>query len=120
VGKSKAWRRCGFTGGERGAAILEKVQRLVYEQAIKLWLRIIASSGSTLVGYHGVNSEKLGPDMKTVDPDGIWDAKIRIPIKIADADMDLFYPFTTTFVEIKLNRDPLPFGANVNKVFRFL
>jgi hypothetical protein len=88
------------------------------EQLHELWLRIIASSGSTLVGYHGVNSEKLGADMRSVDPNGIWDAKIRLEIK--NADMQIFHPFTTTFVQLTLNRDPMPFGANVNKIFRFL
>jgi hypothetical protein len=96
---------------------LDELFNVVAEtQLHELWLRLIASTGSTLVGYHGVNSEKLGADMKTVDLDGVWDAKIRLPLEIGDAGMRLFFPFTTTFVEIKLNRDPIPFGANVNNL----
>ena len=32
----------------------------------------------------------------------------------------LFYPFTTTFVELRLNRDPMPFGLIKNKICSLL
>jgi hypothetical protein len=31
----------------------------------------------------------------------------------------LFHPFTTTFVEVRLNRDPMPFGQQRNRVTYF-
>lgn len=83
----------------------------------RLWARIIASSGSVLVGYHGINSEKLTADMRQMSRDGVWDAKVELPDKIDGAS--LFYPFTTTFIEIRLNRDPMPFGVVKNEICWF-
>jgi hypothetical protein len=82
-----------------------------------LVVRIIASSGTALVGYHGIAGEKLTAEGKEL-PDGVWDAKIEVPRKI-DGTISVFYPFTTTFVEMSLNRDPRPFGAVKNKVCEF-
>ena len=79
---------------------------------------MIASSGSTLVGYHGVKSEKFTQGMKEMVVEGKWDAKIRLELD-AKSEMKLFFPFTTTFVEIKLNRDPIPFGEGPNKLVTF-
>lgn len=85
-----------------------------------LYARVIASSGSALVGYHGINSEKLSPDMKTMDPEGVWDAKIELPMAVGPSRIQIFYPFTTTFVELRLNRDPRPFGEVASEICRFL
>jgi hypothetical protein len=84
-----------------------------------LFVRIIASSGTALVGYHGIAGEKVTADGKEV-PDGVWDAKIEVPRKIEETGVTVFFPFTTTFVEMSLNRDPRPFGAVANKVCEFL
>jgi pimeloyl-ACP methyl ester carboxylesterase len=100
---------------------LAKVEKVIADAGGgALWARVIASSGSLLVGYHGINSEKLSPDMRTTDPDGVWDAKIELPLKVGPSDIQVFYPFTTTFVELRLNRDPRPFGTAVSDLFTFL
>lgn len=82
-----------------------------------LWMRVIASSGSRIVGYRGYGSEKLvgeGENMR-VREEGKWDAAVNISSTVRPVDgagggarIDLFYPFTTTLIEIKLNREPLP------------
>lgn len=85
-----------------------------------LWARIIAPSGSALVGYHGLHSEKLKPDLTSMEEDGVWDAQIELPLAFNQAGVKLFYPFTTTFVELKLNRDPMPFGKLKNRICEML
>lgn len=81
-----------------------------------LWVRIIASSGSALVGYHGVGSDKFTPDATVMNQDGVWDAQLELP----GLDDELFNrPFTTTFAEIVLNRDPTPFGQVANDICAF-
>jgi hypothetical protein len=90
------------------------------QQLDNLWLRIIASSGSQLVGYHGVGSEKYSPDLTEMNAQGLWDAQIQLPSVMGEDGIRFFYPFTTTFIEFCLNRDPLPFGQVENKVCGFL
>jgi hypothetical protein len=85
-----------------------------------VWARVIASSGSALVGYHGINSEKLSPDLQVMNPDGVWDAQIEIPTELGPSGIKFLFPFTTTFIELRLNRDPRPFGAVANDVCEFL
>lgn len=70
-----------------------------------LWLRIIASSGSRFVGYHGYQAETIGDNQDQ----GKWDAKLDISQLLHEAaEVKFFYPFTTTLVELRLNREPLP------------
>lgn len=85
-----------------------------------LWIRLIASSGSDLVGYHGLNSERLSRDLTKMNDEGVWDAELNLPEVFGERGIRLFYPFTTTFVELRLNRDPMPFGLLQNKVCYFV
>jgi hypothetical protein len=74
-----------------------------------LSMSVIASSGSQLVDYFGM------------DAAGNWDAQIDISNLLFSTDIKFFYPFTTTLVELRLNREPCLDGNNkVNKVARFL
>jgi hypothetical protein len=84
-----------------------------------LGVRVIASSGSQLVGYHGVGSERLPNPEGKVQPDAVWDAIIPLPSLDDTTGTRFFFPFTTTFVELKLNRDPMPFDKDKNKVCWF-
>jgi hypothetical protein len=79
---------------------------LDYRKLSNLWVRVIASSGSQLVGYHGFGSEKA-PDAPNAH-DGKWDASLDISSLADDTGIKFFYPFTTTLIELKLNREPLP------------
>lgn len=91
------------------------------QQLDNLWLRLIASSGSRLVGYHGFGSEKVNPEATKVRDDGLWDAQIKLPSVLGEeGGLKFFYPFTTTLVDICLNRDPLPFGSGECEICRML
>jgi hypothetical protein len=89
-----------------------------------LKLHIIASSGTDWVKYHGVDSEHLS-DEGTIKENGVWDAKFDLTPwidtrKTSQNDQprfQLFYPFTTTFIEIRLNREPMPL-VGMPKVFQ--
>lgn len=68
-----------------------------------LRLKVLARSGSTAVGYRGIGSGRS---------DG-WDGVINLTKSWPDRDVALFWPFTTTLMEITLDREPLPFtGEN--------
>ncbi|MGI9042537.1 MAG: esterase/lipase family protein [Gemmatimonadaceae bacterium] len=71
-----------------------------------LWIRVMASSGSQLVGYHGYGSES--PEPAADSRDGVWDAELDISSLADDRGVRFFFPFTTTLVELRLNREPLP------------
>jgi pimeloyl-ACP methyl ester carboxylesterase len=94
----------------------EELQRLV--------VRVIASSGTAFVGYHGVGSEHLiTPDRKSHNKDGKWDAELDLtPVLKGDVvsndatkrPVEFFHPFTTTLIEMKLNREPEPLSGIVD------
>jgi hypothetical protein len=91
-----------------------KLTQLDYKRLKNLWIRVIASSGSQLVGYQGFGSERDAPSTR----DGKWDAALDISALAGDANVKFFYPFTTTLVEVRLNREPLPL-AGKNEVCWF-
>jgi len=71
----------------------------------RLVARIIASTGTDLVGYQGYGSnvaEGATPDFGPIDLDisGYDGAQPGKPA--------IFWPFTTTLIEIVLNREPMP------------
>jgi hypothetical protein len=70
---------------------------------VGLRLKILARSGSSAVGYRGIGrSEGAG-----------WDGVIDLTAAWPDRGVQMFLPFTTTLVEIVLDREPLPFeGEN--------
>jgi hypothetical protein len=39
---------------------------------------------------------------------GKWDAALDISSLADDTGIKFFYPYTTTLIELKLNREPLP------------
>lgn len=82
-----------------------------------LYLNIIASSGSTLVGYHGMGSEKIDDAGEKIRKGGKWDAVINLTPLLDGDGFKLFYPFTTTLIEIKINREPLPLRGEAD-IFR--
>lgn len=77
-------------------------------------VRLMASSGTQRVGYYGVGTDKVSlvNQVATYDRSGVWDAQFALPTQVSD-DVSFFYPFTTTLVEVVINREPLPLvGAN--------
>lgn len=74
----------------------------------ELSIRVIASSGSQLVGYTGFGTDKVGDTSSGTSREGKWDGSLDLSSLLGDAKVKFFYPFTTTLVELKLNREPLP------------
>lgn len=83
-----------------------------------LLLRVIASSGSQLVGYTGFGSDRIGETSSGTTREGKWDGSLDLSQLLGDADVSFFYPFTTTLVEIRINREPLPLEGR-NEVLWF-
>jgi len=69
---------------------------------LKLRARIHASTGTELMAYQGYN---LGAHKLTAASE-----PIELDLNLG-SDGSLFVPFTTTLIEIILNREPLPFDA---------
>ena len=82
--------------------------RLKRARLPNLWLRVIASSGSQLVGYHGYGSDKAIDGADRRSSGAKWDGELDLSELVGDAEVKFFYPFTTTLVELRLNREPLP------------
>jgi hypothetical protein len=80
---------------------------LDYKKLPNLWVRVIASSGSQLIGYLGFGSEK-STDAPPLTREAKWDGTLDISSLPRDTGIKFFYPFTTTLIELRLNREPLP------------
>jgi hypothetical protein len=84
----------------------------ISEQKVPLQIRVSASTGTALMTYQGYGSSDVGKTMTAtagpviINVNGIGDAS-------------LFYPFTTTLVEIVINREPYPLDK-VSDIFKFL
>lgn len=83
------------------------LDRLKPEKLESLMLKVVAPSGSALITYLGIGSDRIRPDGK-VRRDGVVDASVDLAEVLRTGGFTLFYPFTTTLVEIRLDREPLP------------
>ncbi|HEY7055036.1 MAG TPA: hypothetical protein VH458_00860 [Vicinamibacterales bacterium] len=83
-----------------------------------LQMRIVADSGTELVGYVGFQDEgiPLGP---VGAKESIFDAAVALSEPLDRQKVAFFYPFTTTLLEVRMDREPLPVEG-VNRVFKFL
>jgi hypothetical protein len=81
---------------------------------VPLRVRIHASTGTELMAYQGYGSDDDGKRMTaTAQP-------VEIELGgMGSANDSLFHPFTTTLVEIVLNREPAPLDQ-ISQIFRFL
>jgi hypothetical protein len=77
-----------------------------------LQIRITASTGTALMAYQGYGSDE---DAKTMTATA---GPVIVQVN-GLGDSTLFYPFTTTLVELILNREPFPLN-DVSDIFRFL
>lgn len=93
------------------------LDRLEPESVTELHLKLIASSGTELVEYFGVGSERVTAS-GTRKPGGKWDAQIDLSSVLNSNSFQFFFPFTTTLVEIRVNREPMPLHGP-NSVFWF-
>ncbi|MFC4809424.1 esterase/lipase family protein [Paenibacillus sp. GCM10023250] len=83
-----------------------------------LSLKVIASSGSSLVAYSGCVSAATAA-AEVHGNEGTWQAELDLSSLLGEREVKFFYPFTTTLVELKLNREPLPL-TGPNRVCRFI
>ena len=84
------------------------LSKLKPEGLTGLQIRVIASSGSRFVSYHGVGSEKMTLDASGPNRNGKWDAMLDLLPVIGDQKLKFFFPYTTTLLELRLNREPMP------------
>ncbi|HSS96862.1 MAG TPA: hypothetical protein VLK33_07525, partial [Terriglobales bacterium] len=73
-------------------------------QGKRLIARIIANTGTKLVGYQGYNFSEIQNAAPNFGP---FDLDLT-DLGSKPGSPTLFYPFTTTLIEITLNRVPLP------------
>lgn len=78
-------------------------------------IRFQASTGTEVVTYQGYGSDEVKMEMRA-DSDPVT---IDITDALKDENFTLFYPFTTTLVEVVLNRVPYPFDK-VEGIFVWL
>ena len=95
------------------------LDRLEPEEQSTLQLRLIAQSGTELVAYYGHDSETFTAAGEEEAPPGKWDAKVDLTPWLHDTDVKFFHPFTTTLVEVRLNREPMP-PVGFNDLLRFV
>jgi hypothetical protein len=85
----------------------------------KWWVKVIASSGSELVGYTGFGYEERPEKVRPGDRE--WDAQLEITSLMTNEEVKLFFPWTTTLVELRMNREPVPFDrALASQICSFL
>ena len=84
----------------------------IAQSGAQLQIRINASTGTRLIAYQGYGSDDTGKTMTaTAGP---------VTVKVNGlGDATLFYPFTTTLVELVINREPFPLDK-VSEIFTFL
>jgi hypothetical protein len=81
---------------------------------VPLQVRIQASTGTELMAYQGYGSDEVKKDLGPTAQPVVIDLG-----GMGDENDSLFHPFTTTMVEIVLNRLPSPLNA-VSPLFNFL
>ena len=86
----------------------------------KMWLELIASSGSELIEYEAYTSSANDPQRLAIDShDPVANKPVKMDITELTAGGDsLFYPYTTTLLEVFVEREPMPLGA-VSNLFTF-
>lgn len=87
----------------------------VCDGTMPMEIHIQASTGTEVMTYQGYGSDDAGQEMRA---DSNSPVVIEIPA-LGPNGPKLFYPFTTTLVEIILNRVPYPFGA-ISNIFGWL
>ena len=95
----------------------------------KVWMELIASSGTAYLEYEAYfntgdatpqeNVTKLSPLKQVVDPATAMPNVVKLDLTNLGSDAKLFYPYTTTLVEITLEREPTPL-QDVSSLFTFL
>ena len=86
----------------------------------KMWLELIASSGSDLIEYEAYTGSPNDPQRLAID---VHDPTVNKPVKMDITELtegggSLFYPYTTTLMEVFVEREPMPLNQ-VSNLFTF-
>ncbi len=86
----------------------------------KMWMELIASSGSELIEYEAYTGSANDPLRLAIDS---HNPAANKPVKMDITELtaggaSLFYPYTTTLLEVFVEREPMPLGA-VSNLFTF-
>jgi hypothetical protein len=96
------------------------LSKLKPESLSELCMKLIVSSGTSLVAYYGCGSGKITLEGEPQQSDGRWDAELNLD-HLLNAKVKFFCPFTTTLIEIRLNREPMPINrAKENSILTFV
>jgi len=87
-------------------------------QQKKMWLEMIASSGSDMIEYEAYTGQPDDPQALTVDHTRQKPVKLDLT-PLAQGNETLLYPYTTTLLEVFVEREPIPL-REVSKLFNFL
>ena len=63
------------------------------------------------MAYHGYGSERVTPAGKPIADGGKWDAIIDLSENLGSpigGEHSFFQPYTTSLIEMKMNREPMP------------
>jgi len=83
-------------------------------QPNNLWVRVMAISGTELASYRG-----FGDDDAKDDREPGWTAEVNLYREPDDLGQSFFSPFSTTLIELRLDREPHP-PVGPNRVCWFL
>ncbi len=84
----------------------------ICERQVPLQIRVTASTGTALMAYQGYGSNDSRKTMTATAGPVVIDVN-------GTGDATLFFPFTTTLVEVIVNREPSPLDR-VSDIFKFL
>ena len=94
------------------------LSRLKPADLTSLGLRLIAATGSAYVGYRGYQGTALLREVEgQKSPDGMWMGELDLtplvtegvaPVDGKAGKVKFFCPYTTTLIELRLDRQPLP------------
>ena len=86
----------------------------------RMWVELIASSGSSLVEYQAYTGSEDDPQRLSITAhDGADQKPVKMEITaLTEGSGSLFYPYTTTLLEIFVEREPMPLKA-VSPLFTF-
>ena len=88
----------------------------------KVWMELIASSGTSYLEYEAYNnldSEGAAAHGTRLTTSHEATQAVKLDLTAPGGDAKLFFPYTTTLIEIVLEREPTPLAA-VSLLFTFL
>jgi hypothetical protein len=86
----------------------------------KMWMELIASSGSDLIEYEAYTGSSNDPQRLAIGSHNpTTDKPVKMDITaLTEGGASLFYPYTTTLMEVFVEREPMPLGE-VSTLFTF-